>query len=460
VTVTDSNTTTSTLAADLGRLVDGAVLGPGDPGFDQARTGWNVKVDQQVAAVVLAEDAADMASVVRYARRHGLSVAAQPRGHGATPALNDTILLRTSRMQGIEVDPARRTARVEAGVRWVHLLPETAKHGLTGLLGSSTDPSVVGFTVGGGLSWFSRAYGFAANAVRAFEVLDADGAPARVTAETDPDLFWALRGGGGDYALITAMEIGLVPAGQLYGGSIMWPVEAAPAVLDAYRQVTATAPVELSTWYTLLNLPPIEALPPFLRGRSVVAVQLTYLGELADAAALVAPLTRVPGALVSALRPLPVAELDAVAQEPTDPMPSSEYSLLMPRLDDALAASLMDVAGPGSGNPYVSVQLRHIGGALRTPGPDAGPAGAIDEEYNFTAIAVPVPPLAAALAAHGPKLAAAMEPHSTGRKLFNFLNADEPASLAFDAATVGRLRAVKAARDPYGVFRSNRPLGV
>jgi FAD/FMN-containing dehydrogenase len=442
--VTASISSPTGVSTDLGRLLDGAVLGPGDPGFDQARAAWNVAVDQRVTAVVLAEDAADLAATVRYARRRGLAVATQPRGHGASAEVNDTILVRTGRLGGIEVDPARRIARVEAGVRWARLQPETARHGLTGLAGSSADPSVTGFVLGGGLSWFSRKHGFAANSVRAFEVLDADGVPARVTAGSDPELFWGLRGGGGDYALVTALELELFPAAELYGGQIMWPVERAAEVLGAYRRVVAAAPEELTVWFTLLNLPPVPELPPFLSGRSVVSVQATCLGAVAEGQALLRPLSSIGGALVDALRPVPASELDAVAAEPAEPMPSALYSLLLRELDDE--AFLRTAVG----SPWASLQIRHLGGALRRD-PAAGAVGSVDEEFLVSAIGVP------ALPPHQVALAEAMEPYAGPRKLFNFLDG-EPASTAFSPETVGRLRALKAARDPYGVFRSNRPI--
>ena len=318
---------------------------------------------------------------------------------------------------------------------------------------------MVGYTVGGGLSWFSRKWGLAADAVRAFEILDADGNPARVTATSDPDLFWALRGGGGDYALITALEMDLFPAAEMVGGQLIWPAERAEEVLGAYREVVASAPDELAVWFSLMNFPPLPELPPFLSGRSVVSIQTLYLGDAATAQALLAPLTAVGGTVLNALRPVSVAELDSVAAEPSDPMPSNEFSMLLPRLDDVAAKSLLDVAGPGSGSPWTTVQLRHLGGALRRPGAGAGATGAIHEEFNLFVLGVPVPPLVEALAAHKPVLTAAMEPHTSGRRLFNFLTAGDPASLAFDAASLGRLRAIKAARDPRGVFRSNRPIG-
>jgi hypothetical protein len=265
-----------------------------------------------------------------------------------------------------------------------------------------------------------------------------------VTADADPELFWALRGGGGDYALVTALELDLVPAAELFGGQIMWPVEQAAEVLAAYRKVVAGAPEELSVWYTLLNLPPLPELPPFLSGRSVVSIQATYLGPIAEGQALLRPLSSVGGALVDALRPVPAAELDAVAAEPTDPMPSAVYSLLLKELDDE---TFLRTA---VGSPWASLQIRHLGGALRRH-PQAGAAGAVDEEFLLSAIGVP------ALPPHRAALAAAMEPYAGERKLFNFLDG-EPASTAFTPEALGRLRALKAARDPYGVFRSNRPI--
>jgi FAD/FMN-containing dehydrogenase len=183
---------------DLRRALTGWVLVPGDDGFEQARRPWNLAIDQQVRAVVAAVDADDVAALVRYARRNGLTITAQPSGHGASGDTGDAILLRTGAFDEFRVRPRHRTARVGAGVRWAQVLAATSRYGLTGLAGSSPAITVTGYLLGGGLSWFGRAHGLAANSVRAFDVVDADGTRARVTTDTDPDLFWALRGGGGD----------------------------------------------------------------------------------------------------------------------------------------------------------------------------------------------------------------------------------------------------------------------
>ncbi|GAA3423035.1 hypothetical protein GCM10018953_02180 [Streptosporangium nondiastaticum] len=312
-----------TFGDDLRRTVRGRVLVAGDEGFEQARKAWNLSVDQRVRAVVEAEDADDVAALAAHAHRVGLSVAAQPSGHGASGDTDGVILLRTRRLGGVEVRPERRTARVGAGVAWGEVLSATSPYGLTGLAGSSPAPNVVGYTLGGGLSWFSRRYGFAADSVRAFEVVDVEGRRGTVTADSDAELFWALRGGGGDFALVTAIEFDLHPAPALYGGRVMWPVERAPEVLAAFREITEDAPEELTVWFQLLNLPPLPELPEFLRGRSVVTVDTTFLGEEGEARALLRRLDKIDGSIMDSRGMLPVAELGGICAEPTAP----SYSL-------------------------------------------------------------------------------------------------------------------------------------
>jgi FAD/FMN-containing dehydrogenase len=234
---------------------------PGDEGFETARLPWNRSVDQRVCAVVELEDAADAAAVVRCARLAGLSLATQPSGHGASTELDGAILVRTAQLRGLEIRPDERLARIEAGVQWGQVLAASSKHALTGLAGSSPVVNATGFCLGGGLSWFGRRYGYAANNVRALDVVDADGARSRVTADSDPDLFWALRGGGGDFALVTAIEFGLFPAPQLYGGRVLWQAARAEEVLSAFRDITADAPEELSLWFQHLQFPPFPELP-------------------------------------------------------------------------------------------------------------------------------------------------------------------------------------------------------
>ena len=275
--------------ADLRRAVRGEVLLPGDDGFDAARRPWNLAVDQPAAAVVTAADAADVAALVRFAARAGLDVAPQPNGHGATGRTEGAVLLRTGALDAITVDPVARRARIGAGVRSGDLQRATARHGLTALPGSSPVVSVAGAALGGGLSWFSRAFGWVADSVVAFDVVDAHGEERTVTAATDPDLFWALRGGGGDYAVVTALELSLRDAARVHGGRVLWEGRHTGVVAETFRTITADAPRELTLWLELLHFPGAEPM---------VAIDTTFLGPEDEARDLLAALDRLPpGAL-------------------------------------------------------------------------------------------------------------------------------------------------------------------
>ncbi|WP_433414651.1 FAD-binding oxidoreductase [Microtetraspora malaysiensis] len=448
----------ATLGEDLRRTVRGRVLVRGDEGFDAARAPWDPAVEQNVLAVVEAEDAADAAAVTAAARLAGVGVAAQAYGH-APAAFEGAILLRTGRMRGVQVDAAARTARVEAGASWGDVLRAAGRHGLTGLAGSSPVVSATGFTLGGGLSWFGRAHGFAADAVRAFEVVDAEGERGRVTADSDPDLFWALRGGGGDFALVTAMEIDLYPAPSLYGGRLVWPAERAQEVLAAYRSVTATAPDELSVWFHLLQFPPFPSVPEPLRGLSAVTVEAVFLGDPTEGRALLRRFDSVPGVILDTRCALDVADLGDVCAEPTEPTPSLFRGELLTALDDAAATALLASAGPGSVAPLAYVQLRHLGGALARPAKDVGACGRVAEPYLLGMLGVPATPeVAAGIRERQASIVRALTPHTSGRKPFTFLGHEEGAAAAFPGDVLARLRDVKRDHDPMGVFRANHPV--
>ncbi|MEQ4715592.1 FAD-binding oxidoreductase [Nonomuraea sp. B19D2] len=425
---------------DLRNAVQGEVLLPGDGEFEGAARAWNLTVAQPVAAVVTAADADDVAALVRYARKAGLSVAAQPNGHGASGDTDGVILLRTGRLDGVEVDPGQRVARAGAGVRWTQVQQAAGPHGLTGLAGSMPGINVVGYTLGGGLSWFGRKYGWASDSVRAFDVVDADGERSRVTAGSDPDLFWALRGGGGDFALVTAVEFDLHPAPALYGGRVMWPGTRAAEVFEAFQRITETAPRELSVWFHRFQFPDA---PP------MVAVDAAYLGDGADGKALLADLNKVDGAIADKRAELPVANLGDITAEPTDPAPAMSRAELLGELDERVLLGTPV-------EPLINIQVRHLGGALAEARPGAGARGAVAEPYLLYLLGLGLPQLRDAVAAKRDELSA--ELGAVGRKPYTFLTPGERAAHAFDEPTLTRLRELKQARDPQGVFRANFPV--
>lgn len=445
---------------ELRTAVTGAVLGPGDPDWDAARLPWNRLVDQQPAALVLAADATDVATTVRWAARHGITVSAQPNGHGASAALDGTVVVRTSALDDIWVDADARVARVGAGVKWGHLQTTLDGTGLTGLIGSNPDVTVVGFSLSGGLSWFSRAFGPGAASIRAAEVVDAAGALRWVRSDdpADADLLWALRGGGGEFALVTALELDLHPAPRIYGGLLAYPAEVAGPVLRAFLDVTRSAPEELSAWFTLMHLPDAPFIPAELRGLSLAVVTATHLGDAEQAERLLAPLRAAGPVVRDTLRPVAPGEVGLLAEEPVDPVPAVLAGTRLHGFDDAAVEALVRVAGAGSGTPLLQVQLRHVGGALARERVPAA-AGTADEPYLLTGLTiVPSPDLAPLVSAALDQLFTTFAPWSTGTAPLTFLDRDESIRRAYPAATIDRLRAVKAAVDPTGLFRGNRPV--
>ncbi|MEU7859943.1 FAD-binding oxidoreductase [Nonomuraea sp. NPDC049141] len=431
---------------DLRNTVRGRVLLPGEDGFDEAARPWAVGVHQPVAAVVEAENAADVAALVRYAGEAGLTVTAQPSGHGASGDVQGVILLRTGRLDRVEVDAQARIARVGAGARWGRVLAETGEHGLTGPAGSSPAVTVAGFVAGGGISWFGRSYGWAADSVRAFEIVDAGGEQVRVTAESDAELFWALRGGGGDYALITSIELALYPAPSLYGGRIVWPAARTAEVFDAFRKITADAPRELSVWINRMAPPPPA--PP------MVTLDVTYLGDQAEAKALLAPLEELGGSLSDSRGLMDIAGLGTIAAEPVEPSPMLARTELLTGLD---GATLETLSGAELA-PLLNLQIRHLGGALAEADPAGGAGGELAEPYMLYLLGLRLPHLVDAVRAKQSALVEALGQAVSGRKPYTFLAPTENAAQAFPADALTRLREIKRRRDPYGTFRANFPV--
>ena len=383
--------------ADIDALrtrIAGDVAGPTDAGWDDARRAWNVAFDQHPALVARPESAADVQAIVAYALERGLRVAPQGTGHNAGPLgpLDGTILLSTVRMRGVEIDAERRVARVDAGVLWGEVTAPASEHGLAPLAGSSPDVGVVGYTLGGGVSWLGRKHGLAADSVLAIEVVTADGRLRRVDAEHDADLFWALRGGGGDVrrrdrAGVRAVRGArgvrrplLVAVGALRGrrarlarvdgdragrGDDLDPDHAVPAAPDRARAPARPLLGHRSTARS-------SATPP--HGEELLR-PLRDLGPELDLFASVAP-----------------AALSQIHGDPEEPTPAISVSTMLSELTPEAVEAMLEVAGPGSGSPLLMVELRHLGGALGRRAPHAGALGSLTGEYLLYGLTIPMAP--------------------------------------------------------------------
>ena len=444
---------------DLARRVTGRLTTPADPDWETARAAWVVNIPQHPMAVLQVRDVDDVIAAVRWAVDHGAQVTAQPSGHGANDTLENAVILRTRALDGIEVDLDRRTAWVGAGVKAGELCAELDGTGLVFLCGSNPDPSVVGMTITGGISWFGRAFGLGADSLVTVELVDGLGRLRRVSATEDPELFWAVRGGGGDFGIITRVEVALHPTAEVYGGRLMWPVERMHEVLTTFRDVTRTAPEELTTWFHTWSFPPLPDVPEPIRGRSFTGVAVAFLGSREEAEEVLAPFRAVEGLAMDTLGPVPLSQLAAVASEPTEPMPGMTRSHLLEDLDDDTITALTAVVGPGSGSPLPVVQIRHFGGAFTRRPEGAGSHGPVSEPYSLFALGVPVvPELVEVISLYLGRVSAAVAGVASGRTLLNFLEAGQDPSLWWTPETRERLVRAKQSSDPLQTIRSNRPV--
>ncbi len=450
------------LAARLRDTCQGEVVGPGDAGYDRARAAWNLNVDHRPAVVVLAESAHDVAQSVRLAGQAGLGIGVLATGHG-TPALTeDGLLVNTSRLRDVSIDPVTRTARVAAGAVWQDVMTAAAAYGLTGLPGSSTTVGVVGSTVGGGFGWLGRKYGLAAHSVIRAEVVTADGELVMTSADEHPDLFWGLLGGTSNLGLVTALEFRLHPVRSVYGGNLYYPLDQARAVLEFFAEWAPTTPVELTAAATFRSFPPLPGVPAALRGRSLVAVRGCFCGDLGAGQALVDGARDALGpGLVDTFTALSTADLATISLDPVLPVGALNHLELIRDLTPSAIDAVVEVAGPQSQSPLAMVELRQLGGALAGSPQSLDPMAHTAAAYSLNAVGVtPTPTQAAAVRDHLSLLASRIQPYATGDTYLNFLDLEgatpERIRAAYSPADWDRLVRLKTAYDPANLFRFNR----
>jgi hypothetical protein len=408
--------------------------------------------------VVLPRDASEVAEAVAWATARGLRVALQSTGHSASALgpLGDTLLVKTERMRGVEVDPAERVARVGAGVRWEQVVAAAAAHGLAPLAGTSRDVGVAGYTLGGGISWLGRRYGLAANRVRSIDAVLADGRHVRASAQSEPELFWALRGGGGSFAAVTALEIELLPIRTLLGGALFFGIERAREVLGAWREWTAGVGDEVTSIARIKRFPAFDSVPAPLRGRAFAIVEAAVDGDapMAAAEALLAPLSRL-GAEAGTFRRMAPNELLDLHMDPPGPVPGVTDHQLLRDVDAGTSEAIAERVGDRCGSP-LGLDLRHLGGALGRPVAGGGALSSIDAPYAMFAVGpAPAPEVAAAVRAELGELRAALAPWDAGREYLNFAEHRDGVGKMFEASIHRRLAAVKRAYDPADRVQAN-----
>jgi FAD binding domain len=442
--------------AELRERVQGAVVLPGDEGWDEARGCWNLSVDQRPAAVVEAASPADVQAAVQFAAHRGLRVAPQSTGHGSEVlgALEGALLLKTSRMRGVSLDADSGLARVGAGALAGDVAGAAGAQGLAPVLGLAPTVGVTGLALAGGIGWLSRTHGLAANNINALDVVLASGERRRVDADNEPDLFWALRGGGGRSAIVTSLELRAFRLPELYGGLAMWPAERLGDVLALFHELTLDAPQELSLVFRFIAVPDVEGPPPPLRGRKIAAVVAVNIGGEPDC---VARLRALGGALVDTFNPIEPADLVRVAGDPEDPAPARGGGFMLDTITDETVETVARAVGSNALSSLTVLELRHLRGALASPPEGHGALGGLSASYSvfgggMAASATSGAAVDRALDALQETLASWTAP----QVLLSSARAGTDPAQGFDADTWTRLREIEREYDADGLILSNR----
>ena len=448
--------------SDLVQQFRGELIRPGDTQYDSARAIWNGAIDRHPALVARCTSTADVRAAVRFAREHDLLVSVRGGGHNVagTAVCDDGLVIDLSPMKGVWVDPAGRSARAQPGLLWGEFDRETQAFGLAAPGGIISHTGIAGLTLGGGFGWLMRRYGLAADNVLSADVVTADGNHLRATAEEHADLFWGLRGGGGNFGVVTSFEYRLHAVGPtVLAGVMLHPAAKARAVLGFYRDFIATAPDELTTIAVLRMAPPAPFLPPSVHGQPVVVIGACYAGSVEKGESVVAPLRRFGEPLVDLIRPTPYVAHQALF-DPSAPHGLGYYwkSEYVPSLSDALIDTLAERAWRAP-TPESYTIIFHLGGAVGRQDPEGS---AFEDRRAAHAVNIDAvwsdPARAPACIAWTRELWEAVRPYSTGRVYVNFLGDEgqDRVRAAYGDDKYERLRALKRKYDPTNFFRMNQ----
>jgi hypothetical protein len=447
--------------AELAAQVAGPVFVPGDDGYAAECVVYNLNLVPEPALIVGVTSEADVQAAVRFAAQRGLPVAVNNTGHHVARAAHGALLLSTQRMSGVTIDSENRTARIEPGVRWGQVINEASEVGLAPMNGSTPTVGSIGYSLGGGQSvaW-SRSKGYAADHIHSLDVVAADGVLRHVTADSEPELFWALRGGMGNFGVVTAMACELFAQTRIYGGGVWFAIEHVPELLPAWREWAETLPEEATTSVAVQRLPPLPDLPPPLQGASVLHMRFTHLGSAAEGERLFAPMRAIAPSILDTVAEMPYTSIGTVHMDPPEPIPYWDRTMMFDDLPKEGVDEFVALTGPDSDCPLISVEIRHLGGAMdREPAvPNAVPTRGLP--FVLFAFGVGGPDQEDFLRGYLTKLISGLKPWAAGRMMVNFLSAEEattPAQLraAYGEERYERLARVKKTYDPQNLFRMN-----
>jgi hypothetical protein len=358
-------------------------------------------------------------------------------------------------MTSVEIDPDRQVATVGGGVMWLDVVEAAAQHGLATLHGSSPDVGVSGYSLGGGLGWFARKLGMQTNNITGAEIVTADGRIRWVNEVNDPDIFWALRGGGGNLGVVTKLQFKLFPITTAYGGMMAWDWSHSERVLERWAAWSLDAPDEVTTSFRILQLPPIPEIPEPIRGRNLVMIDGAVLADDTEAERILAPLRELEPEIDMFAR-MPAPALVRIHGDPEGPTPGVSNASMLGSLPAEARAKLIEVAGPGSGSALLATELRQLGGQIGRPHEGAGVLPQLDGQFILFGVGLALSPeMGAAVEESAARLIESLDPWSNGRQYLNFAESAVDTTTGYRAADYLRLSAIRASVDPEGLFVAN-----
>jgi FAD/FMN-containing dehydrogenase/pimeloyl-ACP methyl ester carboxylesterase len=452
------------LAAEaLRERLDGTVLLPGAPGFDDATRLWNGMVEKTPALVVQPAGPADVASALEHARAHDLAVSVRGGGHNiaGTSVVDGGLTIDMSQLRAVAVDPVARTATAQPGCQLGDVDRAAQEHGLATPLGFYSEVGIAGLTLGGGLGYLTRRFGWSVDNLLEVEIVTADGAVRRANRDENADLFWAVRGAGANMGAVTSFTYQLHEVGPLvYGGLIAWPFARADEILRIYRAMASAAPSELAAWMLLLRAPEAPFVPAEWQGEQICAMAVCYSGDLADSEAVLAPIRAIGDPVFDMLAEQPYTAVQSML-DGTEPKGNHYYwrTEYAAELSDELLTTWRELAAECP-IPHADLGFLHLGGALNAHDPDDGVVGNRDAHFACGVVAgwEPDEPAAAQYREWVRAAGERLRPFSTGGNYVNFQTADEGDARvrASYGANYARLAAIKRRYDPGNLFRSNR----
>jgi FAD/FMN-containing dehydrogenase len=444
--------------SDLAGRVSGRVYTANDAGFAQEIAAFNTVAVHTPDLVVAAQSASDVVEAVRFAAGRGYRVHVQGAGHGAHAAITSGLLISTRHLDRVSIDPATRIATIGAGARWAPVVAAAAEHGLAPIAGSSTNVGVVGYSLAGGLGPLARSHGFSSDYLVGATVVTGAGELVEASAQQNPELFWALRGGRDGLGIVTEVRVRLVELRTLYAGSLFFDEPHIEAALRAWVDWTAKADPQVTTSIAIVRFPSLEVVPAPFRGRRLLGLRFAYPGALDEGARLAAPLRAAAPIYLDALGALPAAEIARIHNDPSSPVPSWVTGMLLTHVDQALATALLAQVGAGTDAPFIALEVRHLGEATKRDVEGGSAVGGRGGAFALTLVGIPRPELFhTAVPAGARRLREAVRPWTSPETNINLVgNCPEHYTSAWPEETRARLAEVRRRYDPKAVFASKQ----